>query len=420
MDRDEKLHGQSTAPLQMQLMSGLGEPSKSRSCGVVVGFERFGPYHWARVRAAAQLLPITALELDPSDRTYEWDTVEPAKAIRQIVFIEGCTEGKGGNLVTRARSILDAEQPAALMVPGYADPHALSLLVAAREWGVPVVLMSASTATDRERTAWREAVKGRIVRMFDAALVGGRPQADYIVQLGMPRERVFLGYDAVDNEHFARPAPPPRVIERWDDRPFFLASARFVAKKNLPRLLESFARYRVLAGAGGWNLALLGDGELRPELEAKASALGLGEALLMPGFVQYPDLPGWYQAASCFVHASTSEQWGLVVNEAMAAGLPVLVSNRCGCAVDLVQEGVNGFTFDPLDVEQLARLMLRMAHEDVDRASMGAASRRIVANWGPERFARGLKESVECAIAQPRRQLSLADRAVLWAVMHRQ
>lgn len=401
-------------------MSGFGETSMSRSCGVLVGFERFGPYHWARVRAAAQLLPITALELDPSDRTYAWDNVEPAKGIRRIVFGEGVTQGKARNARARARSILDAERPIALMVPGYADSHALSLLVAAREWGVPVVLMSASTATDRERAAWREVVKGRIVRMFDSALVGGRPQADYIVQLGMPRERVFLGYDAVDNEHFARPAPLPRVIERWSGRPFFLASARFVAKKNLPRLLEAFTRYRALAGRDAWNLALLGDGELRHELEAKAATLGLGDALLMPGFVQYPALPGWYQAASCFVHASTSEQWGLVVNEAMAAGLPVLVSNRCGCAVDLVQEGVNGFTFDPLDVEQLARLMLRVAHGDVDRASMGAASRRIVADWGPERFARGLKESVECAIAQPRRRLSLADRAVLWAVMHRQ
>lgn len=401
-------------------MSDFRESLNPGSSDVVVCFRRFGPYHWARVRAAAQLLPITALELDPRDRTYAWDIVEPAKGIRRIVFGEGVTQGKASNPRARARSILDAERPIALIVPGYADPYALSLLVAGRELEVPVVLMSASTAFDQRRLAWRETVKSRIVRMFDAALVGGRPQADYIVQLGIPRDRVFLGYDAVDNDHFARPAPPPPRIAARGGRPFFLASARFVAKKNLPRLLEAFARYRALAGPEAWDLVLLGDGELRPSLEAKTAMLGLGEALLMPGFVQYPDLPRWYQAASCFVHASTSEQWGLVVNEAMAAGLPVLVSSRCGCALDLVQSGVNGFTFDPLDVEQLARLMLRMAHGDVDRASMGAASRRIVGNWGPERFARGLKDAVECAIAQPRRRLSLAGRAVLRAVMYRQ
>lgn len=295
----------------------------------------------------------------------------------------------------------------------------LGLIAVARDVAAPLVLMSESTAWDEPRVGWREAVKSRIVRMFDAALVGGRPQAEYVVQLGMPRERVFLGYDVVDNTHFARSAAPPPEIARWDGRPFFLCSARLIQKKNLPRLLEAFARYRAMAAASAWNMVLLGDGELRAQLEAKAAELGLGAALLMPGFRQYPELPGWYQAASCFVHASTSEQWGLVVNEAMAAGLPVLVSNRCGCARDLVHEGVNGFTFDPFDVEQLAVLMYRIAHGDVDRAAMGAASQKIIADWGPERFARGLKDAVECAIAQPRRKLALADRALLWPLIHR-
>lgn len=122
---------------------------------------------------------------------------------------------------------------------------------------------------------------------------------------------------------------------------------------------------------------------------------------------------------SCFVHASTSEQWGLVVNEAMAAGLPVLVSNRCGCAADLVREGVNGFTFDPYDVEEMTRLMFRVAHGDVDRAALGQASREIIAEWGPERFAVGLEQAVEAALSAPAPKPSLLDRALLWALIHR-
>ena len=74
---------------------------------------------------------------------------------------------------------------------------------------------------------------------------------------------------------------------------------------------------------------------------------------------------------TAFVHASASEQWGLVVNEAMAAGLPVIVSERCGCAPDLVREGVNGLTFDPCDVAELAGLMERVAAmADWQRAAM--------------------------------------------------
>ena len=388
---------------------------------VVVAFERYGPYHWARVEAAARRLPVVALEFDPDDRTYAWERCEPPA---HVPYLSGRGRDRG-NGAPRGGFGLDEPCAAALAgarclaLPGWSEREVLGLLAEARFRRLPVVLMSASTARDAPRVAWREAVKRRIVRMFDAALVGGRPQADYVAQLGMPRERIFLSCDVVDNAHFAAPAAPPRQIAGWNGRRFFLASARFIPVKNLPRLLEAFARYRALAGSEAWSLVVLGDGELRPALEEVARKLGLGPSLLMPGFKRYPELPSWYQAASCFVLASTSEPWGLVVNEAMAAGLPVLVSHRCGCAMDLVQDGVNGFTFDPLDVEQLARLMYRVAHGGVDRVAMGRASRRIIADWGPERFAQGLKAAVECALVQPRRPLSPLDRTLLWGLARR-
>src|SRR5207244_4064698 len=103
--------------------------------------------------------------------------------------------------------------------------------------------------------------------------------------------------------------------------------------KNLPRLLEAFAGYRRLAGDAAWELVLLGDGPLRPELVALLKDLELDGHVLLPGFKQYDELPAYYGLAGAFIHASTTEQWGLVVNEAMASGLPVLVSDRCGCAL---------------------------------------------------------------------------------------
>jgi glycosyltransferase involved in cell wall biosynthesis len=139
--------------------------------------------------------------------------------------------------------------------------------------------------------------------------------------------------------------------------------------------------------------------------------------VLLPGFKQYPDLPTYYGLASAFIHASTTEQWGLVVNEAMASGLPVLVSNRCGCAPDLVQEGVNGFTFDPYDVQQLTQLMLRLSTFNSQLSTMAAASRRIIANWGPNRFASGLKAAVDCALAVGPKKASPLDRVILRALI---
>jgi glycosyltransferase involved in cell wall biosynthesis len=120
------------------------------------------------------------------------------------------------------------------------------------------------------------------------------------------------------------------------------------------------------------------------------------------------------------VHASTTEQWGLVVNEAMAAGLPVLVSDRCGCAPDLVEVGVNGFTFDPCGVEELAGLMQRVAAmTDGQRDAMGRASQRIIADWGPERFADGLMQAVQAALRRPPPTPSLFDQALVWALARR-
>src|SRR5206468_501416 len=100
-----------------------------------------------------------------------------------------------------------------------------------------------------------------------------------------------------------------------------------------------YARYRMAAGPGAWSLVVLGDGVLRGDLEQLRTELNLGDHVLFPGFKQYDELPAYYGLATAFIHASMVEPWGLVVNEAMAAGLPVLVSARCGCAWDLVEEG---------------------------------------------------------------------------------
>jgi len=117
--------------------------------------------------------------------------------------------------------------------------------------------------------------------------------------------------------------------------------------------------------------------------------------------VQYPDLPEFYRVASACILASVSETWGLVVNEAMASGLPVLVSHRCGCVPDLVQEGVNGFTFDPLDMEELTRLMLKVSAPGFPLPAFGAASREIISRWSARLFAENIWRAAETAIAAP-------------------
>ncbi len=160
--------------------------------------------------------------------------------------------------------------------------------------------MSESQSIDEDRKWWKETIKRLVVKQFSAGLVGGSPHIDYLHQLGMHRERIFTGYDAIDNHYFKRlQTRPAEMLQSCDEiltcrNDYFLASNRFIEKKNLPFLLQAYARYRKNSGGIAWSLVLLGDGELKPEIIRKREELDLVDAVLMPGFKQYNELPIYY------------------------------------------------------------------------------------------------------------------------------
>jgi glycosyltransferase involved in cell wall biosynthesis len=395
---------------------------------LAIVFHRLGPYHLARCVAVGSRCELTVIELSALDDTYAWSRVDGAPNFARVTLFgdEDVDRQRRSEIGRRVHAALAAADPAVVAIPGWSHPGALSALFWCLRARRPAVLMSDSALHDDVRRPAREAAKRCVVRLFGSALVGGVPHAAYACALGLPPAAVFDGYDVVDNAHFARGARRARLAgARWRRRlgvpeRFFLASGRFVPKKNLARLLEAYAVYRRRAGPDAWHLVLLGDGELRPGLERRIARADLAGHVSLPGFRQYDELPAWYGLASAFVHASTTEQWGLVVNEAMAAGLPVLVSNRCGCAPALVRDGVNGFAFDPCDVEELAGLMERVAAiTDAQRRALAQAGQRIVAEWGPERFADGLMRAVQSALRRRPPRAAALDQALLWALVRR-
>ena len=237
----------------------------------------------------------------------------------------------------------------------------------------------------------------------------------------MPRERVFTGYDVVDNDYFGRRTAEIQNSKfefrnkRGLPENYFLASARFIEKKNLSSLIEAYAEYRrrsEIAAKVPWDLVVLGDGPLRETLNTQLSTLNLNEHVRLPGFKPYDELPVYYALANAFVHASTTEQWGLVVNEAIASGLPVIVSGRCGCVPELING--NGFTFDPTNEHELTARLLEMASlSDEERKRLGDNSYRIAANFAPERFGEGLERAASVAMGIPQKRFGVMDRALL-------
>ena len=363
-------------------------------------------------------MAVTGVECHPRSRDYAWEPMR-GEGLSLVSVAEGVATGVNnyGDFGAALEATLAGLNPDVVAIPGWSSREALIALRWCYNLGVPVVLMSESCAHDEPRWAWKEWIKRRVVDCSSTALVGGSLHRAYLKRLGLAEDKITLGYDVVDNAFFAEEAERHRDKEGLESTGNFLASARFIEKKNLRRLVDAYAAYHELAGAGTappWTLTLLGDGPLRPALEKQVRDLALTDAVSMPGFLQYKDLPTHYARASAFIHASTTEQWGLVVNEAMASGLPVLVSNRCGCVPDLIHEGKNGATFDPFTTEAITQAMVRMAAlPPAKLGEQGRLSQEIIRNWGPDRFGCGLLESATKALQERRKRPSIVHRTLV-------
>ena len=381
---------------------------------VAVLFERLGPYHVARLQACGSHFEPIAVEFYGRDSTYAWDPVGGAKGLaRHTVLPVQVTDVRG--VIEGVSATLDSIGPEVVAIPGWSHPGALAAMQWCARSAVPFVLMADSFEPAGRGKAVRRWVKKRIVKMAGAALVAGTVHRAFIATLGMREAHIFTGYDVVDNQHFARRAG---VVDlEWAWGPYLLAVARLVPEKNIGFLLEAYARYASANPKGPLPLVIVGDGPERSMLEARIRSLSLERLVRLPGFRQYNSLPAIYSGARAFILPSAFEPWGLVVNEAMAAGLPVLVSNRCGCAPNLVRDGVNGFTFDPHDQQGLARLLGELARDELLAARMGTAGSEMIATWSPDLFGRSLLAAAEAALSAPRRGHGIVERLTLDALI---
>ncbi len=374
-------------------------------------------YHAARYRAAEaqfrEVIPISVRNAADFAEFLTGDEVGRRICEGEEDYREAVNDG---SLWNRVCAMLAKISPDVVAVAGWAFPESLAAIAWARSNGKGVVMMSASQAHDGQRSGVREWIKSRVVKSCGAGLVAAQGHRDYLARLGMAKNAIFLGYDAVDNAHFRdgaalarRHADERRAAEGLPER-YILASGRFIAKKNYLRLIGAFAA-ALAREDHGHHLVLLGDGPERGAIESAIRQHGLGERVHCPGFRGYDALPTFYGLAEGFAHVSLAEQWGLVINEAAAAGLPLLVSRPCGAASTLVQPGENGWLVEPRDQSAIAAAlgaMMRLTPQM--RTEMGQASARIVSDWGPERFALGLRDAALKADAEKRGKLSTFDR----------
>ncbi len=286
----------------------------------------------------------------------------------------------------------------AVLVNGWVVKSCLQALWACRRYNVPCMVRGDSNALP-PRPWWKRTLHRILVRQYAALLYVGLSNARFYRGYGISEERLFSAPHCVDNGRFGRGADSFRsqrdaLRSKWGipgDRTTFLFCAKVIDRKRPMDVLQAVSQ---AAGRGTpLHLLMVGDGARRPECERFARENCL--PVTFAGFLNQSELPRAYAAADCLVLASDySETWGLVVNEGMASGLPAVVSDRVGCAADLIVEGQTGQVFPFGDVDALASRLVQLALNPAHLQQMGQAARRHVAGYSFEAVVDGVLEAL--------------------------
>nr|WP_295925303.1 glycosyltransferase family 4 protein [uncultured Dyadobacter sp.] len=295
--------------------------------------------------------------------------------------------------------VFDQYKPSVLNITGYFDWAQVLLMCYARLKGVKVVISSESSAADHNRSAWREWVKRMIVNRAHAFFCFGKTSAQYLESLGIAPGHIAVRNAAVIDENLvrARYDAAKQAIGPLKRDPFskqFVYVGRLAPEKNLDMLLRAFAKVTAEEDSGAsWKLLLVGEGPERAALEALSKTLGIAGSFGMPGGFPWYQVPDWLAQSDVLILPSKSEPWGLVVNEAMVCGMPVIVSQKCGCVADLVQNGVNGFVFDPAEQTQLETHIRFFLRNPDSIPAMGRESLRLIAPFAAGPVARKMVQT---------------------------
>ncbi|MGA7558998.1 MAG: glycosyltransferase [Terriglobales bacterium] len=304
--------------------------------------------------------------------------------------------GKNSFLVNRGLwSALNKVNPQVLICGGYAYAASWEALLWARRHRVEFVLWSESNRHDarggRIAVEW---LKTYFVRRCDRFVVPGKASFEYLRSLEAPAANIVTAPNAVDNRWFATQAENVRShASEFREKMklparFILFVGRLVPEKGVFDLLAAYAKLesdlRLQVG-----LVFAGDGISREELMQQAKLINPG-AVCFPGFAQREDLAGLYALAETLVLLTHSDPWGLVVNEAMACGLPIIVSSVAGCSADLVEDGWNGYVVPPRDAERLSVAIDSVVRQPELKRQMSARSQERIQNYSPEACADGL------------------------------
>lgn len=278
--------------------------------------------------------------------------------------------------------------PKLIYLNGYYDASYWAVIVYAKLKNIKIIIDSESTESSRERFWWKEMIKKIVIPRMDGYLCLGTKATEYIIKLGVKKEKILssrnigIANDKVailyQNGFIERDS----VKKHYNLPQFnFIYAGRFSPIKNLSMLVEAFAE--VTKKCENWGLILSGDGTEKENLKSLVSSNNIERIHFLPS-CEWHEVPARYALADVAILPSLFEPFGFLVNEALVYGMPIIVSNRCGSAFDLIQEGENGYTFNPSKKNELVEKMCLMINNTLEHKTMGEKGKTLVAHFHPD------------------------------------
>jgi glycosyltransferase involved in cell wall biosynthesis len=374
---------------------------------LVILTEIISPYRIPLFNALAQdpavsLHVIFLSETDPSLR--QWRVyAEEVRFSYQVLPSWRRRFGKFNFLLNwKVADALNRARPTDIVCGGYSYLASWWALRWARSRSIPFLLWSESNVQDTRRGhAPVELLKHEFLRRCSGFVVPGQSARDYLLVKGIREERIFVAPNAVDNDLFGSLAAVARTEASANRRRLGLPDRYVLFVGRLVQAKGIFELLRAYVGLDEYvrrelGLVFVGDGPARAELQVRASEISVG-AIRFAGFAHREQLPSYYALAEVLVLPTYTDPWGLVVNEAMACGLPVIVSQAAGCVRDLVREGWNGLLVPPGNVALLSSAIRDLALQPELRASMGARATSLIANFSAQQWSASIAAAIQKA-----------------------
>ncbi len=373
---------------------------------VIIVLRNIGPYHNSRFESLVnENLKVYAFETRPESQEYLWSSSNSGKyqviKFPKSIYPEKDISNKQIDFFYKKN--ISLIKPDVIVSIGWADRTYQRLLIYANSKKIPCMIVSDSIIKkekNKSRFFLKEILKKFILKGYSSAFVAGRKSKEYLIRLGFKEENIFYPWDVVDNSFFEKLTSKSKKSQYK----YFLCVSRLLERKNLFNLIKSFSNYQKEGGI--WRLKIIGSGDLYFRLKKYAENMTNHENIEIINWLQISDLVDYYKNASAFILPSYFDNWGLVVNEAISSGLPCIVSQNCGCAVDLIKNNETGFVFNPKKNYELQKYMKKVENLTKDeQLKMVSLARINLKNYDLDIFSKNFKKAVVFSIKNPRKSL---------------